>query len=141
MNSAEIRKFLDAYFERYNRFDFEGVVRDCYTEDAILESPLMKLHGREAILEWYHNYHKMIPSRLVPKGYIIGDNRAAVEQHIEFEKGRDLPDFLRPSLFEGPNGHYLRIVTLYDFRDGRIEKLCAYNFFAGNVTAEKAART
>ena len=136
MSAEEIRKLLEAYHVQYNAFDFQGAVQKYYADDIVFESPLMKLQGKEAVLAWFLQYHSIVPSQLLPVNYVIGDNKAAVEQRVELDKSREVPDFLRPSLREDERGQHLRIITVYEFRDGLIARICTYIFFAGNVTVE-----
>lgn len=112
------------YYEGYNNHGADGV-SSFYTSDIIFEFQNVKLNGKEAVLNYFKQLHKVFKEIMKPQSMFVEGDKAAVELENEFEAKADIQDFLGKSLKVGEST-VARFGAFYDIRDGKIAHVRIY---------------
>jgi hypothetical protein len=98
--AAVDRATYEGYIAAFNARDIPGFTRFYATGATFLLGP-MTMHGRQAIIDWYHLAWTRLHEHCTVRRFISDPGGVAVELETEFTAIADWPDFSAGPLREG----------------------------------------
>ena len=114
-------RFAD-YMTAFNRYDDEGLIRDFWTEDCVMQSGPNLFRGHKGMLEFLHRVHDGILETMRPQTIVESGDRIFVEIDMDFTATRDMPDFQFGALKTGETVT-VKFFAHYRTRDGKVAQL------------------
>lgn len=112
-------KVFRAYIAEFNAANFRALPR-YYADDVVFSfNGGLTLHGRDAIVEFYRPFRKVVDEKVDIKFLMISDEHVAVEMATEFHAREDYANFTRGPLQAGDTVHITSFVHYDVGADGR----------------------
>ncbi|KAH7042251.1 hypothetical protein B0J12DRAFT_702427 [Macrophomina phaseolina] len=128
MAAQKISEFYTNYLAAYNAQQTSPDAKArFYTEDAILYTPESTINGRDAIMEFFKEGHKMVKEELRPRAVLEDDSHIFCELDAAFVALEDTPPnfVFKDGLAKGESVSH-RSCASYTLRGGKIATITLF---------------